>query len=259
MKARWVAAIGCLVVGLSVSSAVAEMRREQSVGVAPIGEDTGVPREAAMQEAVRAAVLRTAMELLPEGFVPPEPGIGDDGLPEEPERWLEERLGEDPFVYVSRFRVVEDRGRRPAMFAGDPQVEEEYVVVADVSVDVDAVRDRLNELGLLRAPGGSGRAITLVIQGLDAYRPLAMLRETLLEDHNVESVVPVEFTSRRAVLSVRADRDAPALVAALSQSAPEGLQIVVVDQRAREATLLIDWRPPDPSDATTSPARAGTD
>jgi hypothetical protein len=197
-------------------------------------------------------VLTTAKDLLPAGFVPPNPGVGKDGQPESPDAWLLKRLGDDPFVYVSRIRMLEDRGRQQAMFSSDPEVEEEYVVLADVSVDVYAVRDRLAELGLLRPDGGgSGRSVTLVIQGLQHHRPLRILREVLEEDGGVESVVPIEFTRGRAVLDVRSDRDAPALVEALKTRAPEELQVVVVDQQAREATLLIDWHPPPPEEEAT--------
>ena len=258
---RWcIEAVGWIAVatiGLGAMSATAELRREESVGVAPILEDDGVPRDAAMTEAVRGAVLRTAKDLLPAGFTPPDPAIGEDGLPEEPDAWLEARLGDDPFVYVSRFRILEDRGRQEAMFATDPEVLEEYVVVADVSVDVDAVRERLAELGLQRpSTGGSGRSVMLVIQGLTHHQPLRMLRQVLEDEGGVDSVVPVEFTSGRAVLAVRSNRDAPALVEALQNRAPEGLQVVVVDQRAREATLLIDWRAPPPPAEEDVPGNA---
>jgi len=252
--------IACLVATLGAVAAPAETRREESVGVAPIRDDETAPRDAALHAAVRSAVLRVAAELLPADFIPPEPATRPDGEAEAPGDWLAERLGDDPFAYVSSFRILEDRGRRPAMFAGDPDVEHEYVVVADVSVDVGALRDRVASLGLL-APrsGASGRELRLVIEGLTHYLPLAMLRETLQEDRGVRSVVPVEFTAGRAVLAVKADRDATALVADLSRRAPEGLKIVPVDQGPDEATLLVEWRPPAPPDAASDGPEDGSD
>ncbi len=258
-KTKAVAWIALVAFALA-AAATAETRREESVGVAPIRDGDDAPRDQAMAEAVRGAVVNVAKGLLPAGFVPPDPGVGEDGLPEEPDAWLAKRLGEDPFVYVTRIRMLEDRGRQEAMFATDPEVEEEYVVLADVTVDVDAVRERLAELGLLRPSSpGTRRSVTLVVQGLSHPRPLRILREVLEDDGGVESVVPIEFTRDRAVLAVRSNRDAPALVDALETYAPEELQIVVVDQRAREATLLIDWRPPPPPGDEDVPGNAESD
>jgi hypothetical protein len=180
-----------------------------------------------------------------------------DAGPGEPNAWLAARLGDDPFVYVTRFRILEDRGRRPAMFATDPDVEFEYVVVAEVNLDLDAIRKRMETLGLAqRGQRGSGRQLTLVIEGLTSYQPLAMLREALASDRGVRSVVPVEFTQRRAVLAVDADRDVGRLVEDLSRRAPEGLRIVMVDQGPGSATLLVEWRPPAPA---TAGEKVGTD
>ena len=237
----------------------AETRREQSVGVAPIVAGEGVPRDAAMREAVRGAVVRTAKALLPSDFAPPGAGVDEDGLPEKPDAWLADRLGDDPFAYVSRFRILEDRGRRPAMFASDPDVEEEYVVLADVTVDVDAVGERLASLGLdVAGTGRVARTLTITVEGLTGYTPLGLLRDALRDDRGVRAVVPAEFTHGRAVLSVEASRTAPSVVDALIARAPEGLQIVVVEQDEDEATLLVDWRPPvDPERDEDADAGAG--
>jgi hypothetical protein len=255
------AAAGAVWVALGLAAPLeAETRQEESVGVAPIVAGGGIPRDAAMREAVRGAVVRTAKSLLPPDFAPSHPGVGSEGLPEETDAWLADRLGDDPFVYVSRFRVLEDRGRRPAMFASDPDVEEEYVVLADVSVDVDAVGDRLAALGLdVAGAGRADRSLILTIEGLEGYRPLELLRDALREDRGVRAVVPVEFTHGRAVLSVQADRGAPSVVEALRARAPEGLQMVVVEQRDDEATLLVDWHPPFEPEAEEAAEDAGAD
>jgi hypothetical protein len=70
------------------------------------------------------------------------------------------------------------------------------------------------------------------------------VRETLARDRGVRSVVPVEFTSGRAVLAVDSDRGADALVAELTRRAPEGLAITPVDGAPDRATVRVEWRPP---------------
>ena len=243
-------------VALVAVGAGAEERREESVGVAPIvvaedgSEPEVIPRDAALEAAIGAAVLRTAKSLLPADFLPPEPEPpevpGAEPPPEpSPDDWLAERLGDDPFVYATRFSILEDRGRRPAMFAREPGVEFEYVVLAAVIVDVASVRDRLGSLGLLAAGSpDSQRAWTLVVEELDDYVPLAVLRRTLTDRGGVEAVVPVEFTVSRAVLRVEADRSPRDLLADIERTAPEGLKVVPVELGDDRVTLLVEWRPP---------------
>ncbi|MEM7411031.1 MAG: hypothetical protein AAF430_12415 [Myxococcota bacterium] len=252
--AHWGVAL-VLVVSMGFAAA-AEERREESVGVAPIvlaedgSEPDGIPRDAALEAAIGAAVLRTAKSLLPADFLPPEPEPpevpGTEPPPEPtPDEWLAERLGGDPFVYATRFSILEDRGRRPAMFSKTPDVEFEYVVLAAVFVDVSSIRDRLGALGLLAAGSPDAeRAWTLVVEDLHDYAPLAVLRRSLAERGGVEAVVPVEFTVSRAVLRVDADRSPRDLLAELERTAPEGLKLVPVELEEDRATLLVEWRPP---------------
>ncbi len=245
----------------AAGGATAQEVREESVGVAPITADTGVPRDAALRAAVRDAVVRAARRQLPDDFVPPgagRPGAGDEPSPDE---WLAGRLGDDPFAYATRFRILEDRGQRPALFANEAGVESEYVVVAEVTVDAGAVRERLETLGLLAARGGgAARRVTLVLEGLRDYRPLEVVRQTLLDDHGVRSALPVEFQRGRAVLAVDTDRDATRLVADLQRSAPEGLRVVAVQQSATEATLRVEWEPPaPPAETDATPPEAPRD
>jgi hypothetical protein len=177
---------------------------------------------------------------------PPEPVGQDEGVMQDPNGWLAERLGPDPFAYVTRFRILEDRGRRPAMFARDREVEFEYVVLAEVQLDLDAIRERMEKLGLAeRGAGGQQRRVQIVVEGLTSYPPLQRVRETLARDRGVRSVVPVEFTRGRAVLEVDSDRGADALVAELSRRAPEGLRIEAVDSGPDRATVRVEWQPPE--------------
>jgi len=223
----------------------AQEQKGQSVGVAPITKDDPSPRDSALRAAVRTAVADAAAAMLPASFAPP--ARPPDQTDREPNAWLADKLGADPFAYVTRFRIVEDRGRRPAMFSADKSVEFEYVVVAEVNVDLDAVRAKMEKLGLAEhSARGPSREVTLVVEGLTSYKPLAVVRETLAHDRGVRSVRAVEFTPGRAVLAVDADQDASGLIAGLTRRAPEGLSVTMVDQTPARATVRVQWQPPAP-------------
>jgi len=240
----------------AAGAAGAELRRVEAVGVVPIGGpdgSTGVPRDAAVEAAVQAALLRVARSLLPEDFVPPEGG-GSEPLP-EPDVWLETELGDDPFVYAVRFSILEDRGPRPAVFAQDPGVDQEYVVVADVQLDVEAIRERLARAGVLdTARPGTARELRIVVEGLERYPPLAALREALLATPGVRSVVPREFTPEAVVLAVNAERGADVLVEDLRRRAPAALHVVPIEAGPDAARLLVDWTAPDAPGGPGAPA-----
>ena len=234
---------------LGSAPAAAQEQKVASVGVALISEGDPAPRDSALRAAVRTAVAEAAAGMLPANFVAPTPAPGE--AEREPNAWLSAKLGDDPFAYVTRFRIVEDRGKRPAMFSTDKSAEFEYVVLAEVNLDLDAIRARMEKLGLAErgAPRGPARQVTLVVEGLSSYRPLALVSETLKRDRGVRSVLPVEFTLGRAVLSVDSDEDAAGLVAGLTQRAPEGLRITMVDQEPVRATVRVEWQPPAPAPA----------
>ena len=78
----------------------------EAVGAVPLGAAAprhSPPRDAALQAALSDAVRRVALELLPEL----DPG--------ESATLLDEVLGLDPLDYATRFRILEDRGPRPAL------------------------------------------------------------------------------------------------------------------------------------------------
>ncbi len=252
---RWCTCVALAVfaaTALAAAAPAAQEQKSQAVGVAPITKQDAAPRDSALRAAVRNAVTEAAMAMLPATFVAPAPA--PDQPEREPNAWLAEKLGDDPFVYVTRFRIVEDRGRRPAMFSADRSVEYEYVVLAEVSLNADAIRAQMEKLGLVeRSARGPTQKILLVVEGLTSYKPLALVRETLAKDRGVRSVLPVEFTPGRAVLAVDSDRDAAALVDGLSQRAPEGLSIVRVEQDAGRATVRVQWQPPAPPPTAEKP------
>lgn len=245
-----------LVLAAAFAAAAEPARAVESVGIAPIADDESNASADAVRNAVRAALLRSARELLPEDFVPPEPPAsgGEEEMP-GPDDWLEERLGEDPFVYASSFRILEDRGRRPAMFSSDPEVEFEYVVVVDVVLDRGSIRERMEALGLLEAERpASLRELSLVLQGLRSYRPVAMVRQTLESDPRVSSVLTARFSEGSVELRVQAETDARRLVSELRSRAPEGLSVVAVEVGEERATLLVDVETPNgAADAASGP------
>ena len=149
--------------GVALLSApiAAEEQKAQAVGVAPITKADPSPRDSALRAAVRNAVADAAAAMLPASFVPPKPPPDHAQAEREPNAWLAEKLGDDPFVYVTRFRIVEDRGKQPAMFSANRSVEYEYVVTAEANLDLDAIRAKMEKLGLAeqstRANAGCAR------------------------------------------------------------------------------------------------------
>lgn len=249
------AALGLALSALAAAPLAAEEQKVQAVGVAPVTKQDPSPRDSALRAAVRNAVAEAAAAMLPASYVPPEPPPDQAAAEREPNAWLAKKLGGDPFAYVTRFRIVEDRGKQPAMFSADRSVEHEYVVMAEVNLDLDAIRAKMEKLGLAeRSARGPSRQVTIVVEGLESYQPLALVRKTLARERGVRSVLPVEFTAGRAVLAVDADDDAAGLVERLTRRAPEGLHVVMVEQGPGRATVRVDWQPPAP--APTAPPTA---
>jgi hypothetical protein len=260
MRAGRIAAGAWLAIALAALPALAQQQRVESLGVAPIERGDPSPRDSALRAAVRAAVAKAAASMLPAGYAAPTPPVDDEAAQRDPNGWLAERLGEDPFAYVTRFRILEDRGRRPAMFSADRDVEYEYVVMAEVHLDLDAIRARMEKIGLAEHSGrGPARQVQIVVEGLTGYPPLERVRETLARDRGVRSVVPTEFSRGRAVLAVDSDRGADALVADLTRRAPEGLSVVPVDGGPDRATIRVEWRPPATAPADDARVGAGAD
>jgi hypothetical protein len=245
MRRAWVVA-ALAWIALAAAPVAAQEQKVQAVGVAPIAVGDATPRDSALRAAVRTAVTEAAATMLPANYAAPAPAPGE--TEREPNAWLSAKLGDDPYVYVTRFRIVEDRGKRPALFSSDRSAEFEYVVLAEVNLDLDAIRAKMEKLGLAEhgAARGPARQVTLVVEGLTSYPPLALVQQTLKRDRGVRSVLPVEFTAGRAVLAVDADQDAPGLVAGLTQRAPEGLHVSMVEQAPLRATVRVEWQPPAP-------------
>ena len=230
-RAGVLGAVGLLVLALVLGdSGRAEVRRVEAVGAVPLGVNAPsrvAPRDAALQRALEDAVRRVALEEL------------SDRDFETREEELALALGRDPSEFATRYRIREDRGERPALFTEDPEVESEYVVVVEVNVDVERVRERLVEAGLLLPSGDSRRyRVRVVIEQVESYAAYMAVR-TLLEEMGLRSVLPVEMERGRAVLEVYGDQAPDKLMNGLLQAAPSNLRLVPLDIDATTLTLRV--------------------
>lgn len=216
----------CAAVALALALALAggpagaaDVRSVEAVGVTPLRSDQPPrrpPRDLAVQQALVTAVRRVAQDELP-GF---DPDRDADALGAA--------LGGEPLDYATRFRIVEDRGERPALFSDDPEVEKEYVVVLEVQVDADRVRQRLVSSGLMAGPrlDAPRQHVRVVIEDVDTWASYRAVH-TLLDDVG-ESAVPVEMELGRAVLDVDGSRSPEELMKALVRAAPPNLRLVAL-------------------------------
>jgi hypothetical protein len=204
----------------------------EAVGAVPLAPDVrhaSPPRDLAVRMALNEAVRRVALDLVP------------NMEPEEAAEYLPEVLGDEPLDYTTRFRIIEDRGERPALFADDPEVEFEYVVVVEAHIDADRVKQRLMEAGLLAtgSDDASQRSIRLVVEDFESYAAYAALREALVEGVGVSSALPVEMERGRAVLAVTTVGGPRQLLEDLLRAAPPELLITPLSAREDELTVRI--------------------
>jgi hypothetical protein len=233
-------------------SAAAEVRPVEALGVVPLDPDrpsSRAPRDAALQSALYSAVRRVALDELA------------DFDPVAGESQIDAALGPDPLDYATRFRILEDRGERPALFSEADEVENEYVVLVEVHVDTDRVRERLVAAGLLVMPSGDGRRwrVRLVLEDVESFASYQAVR-TLLEEIGARSALPQEMEAGRAVLVVDGTRSPDALVAALVDAAPSNLRLVPLGRDGASVRLRVRFvggppRPGAPAFDTTRPNR----
>ncbi|MFQ5417620.1 MAG: hypothetical protein ACE5FL_11295 [Myxococcota bacterium] len=238
--AGWVAA------SLLAGVAAAEVRQIEAEGIVPLAPGARhrtPPRDEAVRRALNEAVRRVALDLVP------------DLSPESAAEFLPEVLGDEPFVYTTRFRIIEDRGDRPAIASDDPDVAVEYVVLVEAHIDADRVEARLAEAGLLRdrRDEPAGPDVLLVLQGVDDFAAYSALRRTLEDDVRVESALPIRMERNRVVLQVVASRGTQRLLEDLLRAAPPELVITPLDAQDGILTVRIAL---DPSLAETAPERA---
>jgi len=226
-----------LLAALAPAAAPAETRRVEAVGAYGLRADhppDKPPREAAIRQAIDEAVRRVGIELLP------------DWDPEEADDVLGRVLGNDPTVYAPRYRIVEDRGERAALFSRDPEAEREYVVLVEAQVDVDLVRQRLRSSGVAIPSGDRSKRVRIVIEQLADYPSYAALRRALEERVGVRAAVPVEMERGRAVLELDADRDARGLMEALSRLGDPELTVTPISVEGDTLVVRVSYEPAPP-------------
>jgi hypothetical protein len=193
------------------------VRRVEVVGVVPAGADAppDIPvREAALQAALAQGVARVARELLSE-----EAAM-------DPDFDLGAVLGGHPRDFTVRYQVLEDRGERRALLVADPDVSTEYAVLVEVFVDVSRIASALDAAGLLatRLPEGASPVLHLVVD-LPSYRAYEALRQHLLEQAGVSSVIPERFEPGRVDFRLTTTRSPAELLDRLVGSPPAGLSV----------------------------------
>ncbi len=224
---RWAASWALVLSVAGAWAAAAEVRKVEAVGAIAMDTKNSPrnPRDAALQAALREAVRRVALEMLP------------DRDPNEEQPELDAALGDQTQEFVSGYRILDDRGERPALFLEDPKAETEYAMIVEVQVDSDRVRDRLAAAGLLEPSGDARRVrIRLEIRGVESYAVYRAIR-TLLDEVGVRSAVPVEMERGRVVLDVDGDREGEELLADLLRAAPENLTILPIASDYDRLTL----------------------
>ena len=268
---------GLLVLVVAQSAAQAEPQRVEVVGAYPIRESMRSkvnPRDEAIQKALWEGVSRVALELIGEEGGAEEaeatdatgavPAAGAQ-MPEAPDATARFRkvFGRQILPYTRSFRIVEDRGERPVLFADEPGVRSEYLVVVEVLVDVDRVTSELARAGLVARPGGPAvtQSVTLELVGLDRYAGLARVLETLRRELGVTRVETLEFAPDRQLLRIDGPFGPDELAARLGrlESAELILEAVEVDREGRHLRVLAQWIPPAPieqPDATEVDPRA---
>jgi len=203
-RARVAAAVGLAL--LLAGGASAEERTVEVLGVFGFTppENRTALRQQAVLEGLRAAVQRVVAESLP--ALDAEAGASA----------FRRLFYGDARDYVTRFRVIDDRGVQPKELSTNRKATLEYVVKVEASVDAHQVRDRLVAAGLLAGGDGALRRVELTLEGLPSYAALERIRLALVDQLQAESALPVEFTTRRAVLAVRTRSDGRGLLERLA-------------------------------------------
>ncbi|MEZ4330481.1 MAG: hypothetical protein R3F35_01915 [Myxococcota bacterium] len=258
--ARLLALVSAILLGLAQSAPVyaGEPQRVQVVGNHPIRESERArvnPRDEAIAGALWEGVSRVAMTLLEdEGDAESLASDSDDGdatAPPDRTTRFRELFGSNILPYTRGFRIVEDRGERPVLFTEDPGVRSEYLVVVEVAVDVDRVRDALARTGLLAPRDGArtdGRTVELELVGIRRYPGLQRVLETLRQRLGVVRVETLELSPARQLLRLEGPLGPDELAARLERldSAELILEPVEIDREGGRIRVLAQWREPLP-------------
>jgi len=266
-------ALGCL---LGTDAVAGEPHRVEVVGIYPIRDaQRGQlnPRDEAIQQALWEGVSRVALELIGDGPGKSRSEIDGDEVkrsgaattsgptsapdaPVDASKRFRGVLGREILPYTRSFRILEDRGERPVVFADAPGVRSEYLVVVEVLVDVARLKSELSRAGLL-APSGtnpSRQRITIELIGLERHAGLRRALETLRTEIGATRIETLEFSRARQLLSVETAIGPDEIAARLG--ALEGPDLILdpieVDGDARRVRVLAQWFAPLPSDASAA-------
>lgn len=233
--------IGALLLALLLAApAAAQVRQMETVGayaLSPGAKRASSARDTAVKLALDEAVLRVAMDLVT--------GVKRA----EAAGFLPDVLGDDPLDYISRYRIIEDRGERPATYTDDPKIEFEYVVLVESHIDSARIRSRLGKAGLLmQRTRSAGKQVLVVVDRPDDFAAYEALRVALVERLRVKSAVPIEMERDRIVLAVETSRSARQLLDNLLRNAPPELVVTPVGTQNDVLTLRIQLEElPEPS------------
>ncbi len=223
-----------LALTLFAASAGAELRTVDSLGVAGIrpGDAVDGARQNAVRYGVAEAVYRVVSEELP-------------ALDAEEARAVGRRLfSKKTRDYVTRFRVVEDRGTRTKQLTTLSGATHEYVVLVRAVVDVGPIRERLVRAGMLAPPGqGALRRVRLELETLPSYAAYEAIQETLVGQLKAQSALPIEFARGRVVLEVVTREHGERLLSRLAASPPPGLQLEPLEAGDRVARARVRGEP----------------
>ena len=117
---------------------------------------------------------------------------------------LESALGKDMLPYTRSYRILEDQGELPVLFADAPGIETEYVIVVEVVVDVARVSSALERAGLVTAldPETPDEALILEVVGLARYEALEAVLAALRGQLGATRVQTLVFERERQILAV---------------------------------------------------------
>lgn len=260
---------------LAAGAAAAEPHRIEVVGIYRIRDAVRGklnPRDEAIQQALWEGVSRVALELIGDedasaGAFEEEQGPGaganaaDEGGSGAPEgdasARFREVLGREILPYTRSFRILEDRGERPVLFADEPGVRSEYLVVVEVLVDVARLRAELSRAGMLEPSGAelARQRITIELIGLEQHAGLRRVLETLRSEIGASRIETLEFSPARQLLSVETPLGPQEVVSRLAAvDAPDLiLDPAPVEMGERRLRILAQWIPSLPAEAPVAP------
>jgi hypothetical protein len=211
--------------------AIAEARVERveavgSYGISDEKRHRVTPRDEAVDLAIWEGVSRVALEV-----------IGEAESTEEDVELLRSALGKDVLPYARSFRILEDKGESPVLFAEDPDITTEYVVIVEVVVDVDRVSAALDEAGLIA--GGGVQAINepvlVELIGVGRHDVFEAIRDAFVSDLGAVRVETLGFARNRQLLSVVGPFGPEDLSAAMQRLTGSGwtLETIGIDEFGR--------------------------